>query len=310
MSRLKVTLGALVLAATMPPSALAQAPPGRPGRRPATAPTARSPGTAPPFVPPGTAPPIPAGATGPGCWTRRGRRSTAGRRTFSVPLACQGNGTVRVTARAGGKGTLARAGYRCAGGRATARFTVSRKVAKRLARRRSWPRDAAVKQGGRTTQLDFTLRAAGRRRRRKGSGPTGTCSARRGGRPQAYLVEPDFTAASPIPISTRGWVAWYTAGRRLALARQRRREHRPLERPGRRRVTGVAQFHPNGAAVADAVDLGPDRRARRAAASTPSASTRSSTGSAAGPTTSGSTSTPARRARSPPAAPPSTASYP
>ena len=69
-------------------------------------------------------------------------------------------------------------------------------------------------------------------------------------------VEPDFTAASQIPISTRGWVAWYTEATGwhwLGSAG---------ENAGRwntwtASVSGVQQFHPNGTAVPVPWTLGP-----------------------------------------------------
>ena len=65
------------------------------------------PGTAPAFVAPGTAAAIPSGAPGPGLLKGRRLRSTSRKRTFAVPFACQGHGTVSVTAKAVASGTLA-----------------------------------------------------------------------------------------------------------------------------------------------------------------------------------------------------------
>jgi hypothetical protein len=64
------------------------------------------------------------------------------------------------------------------------------------------------------------------------------------GAPQAYLAEPDFTASSAIPISTRGWVAWYTARAGWHWfgvgGENASRWDTWTATP-----TGVAQFHPN-----------------------------------------------------------------
>jgi len=73
---------------------------------------------------------------------------------------------------------------------------------------------------------------------------------------QGYLVEPDFTAKSPTPISTRGWVAWYTPATGWHWLGN------AGENAGRwntwtATVGGVAQFHPNGAPVPVPWAMGP-----------------------------------------------------
>ena len=62
-------------------------------------------------------------------------------------------------------------------------------------------------------RLSFSLIAGRAPAKAKGFWTDGhlQCSADGSGAPPAYLAEPDFTTKSPTPISTRGWVAWYTA---------------------------------------------------------------------------------------------------
>ena len=82
------------------------------------------------------------------------------------------------------------------------------------------------------------------------------CSGDPTGGPPAYLVTPDFTTKDPTPISTRGWVAWYTqAGgwHWLGIGG---------ENAGRwdtwtATATGIAQFHPGGAVTPIAYSWGP-----------------------------------------------------
>jgi hypothetical protein len=246
---LAAVLAALALAACVPAGAAAQAPQAPPGPPPGNGGDLPAPpGTAPAIVPPGTPGAIPGGTTGPGLLGNAPVKLNRARRTFSVPLACQQNGSVRVSAKVVSKVPFARAGYRCAANRATARLTVTSKVAKRLMRRKAVAATLSIKQAGRSSKLYFQLHA----------GQTGSTAAKgfwtdghlqctdASGAPQAYLVEPDFTTASPTPISTRGWVAWYTpAGGWHWLGNDG-------EAAGRwatwtATVAGIAQFHPGGA---------------------------------------------------------------
>jgi hypothetical protein len=230
------------------PAAAAQAPPPPPGPPPGNGGDLPAPpGTAPAVVPPGAPGAIPGGVTGPGLLGNAPVNLNRARRTFSVPLACQQNGSVRVTAKVVSKAPFARAGYTCAANRATARMTVSAKVAKRLARRKTVAATLTVKQAGRASRLYFQLRAGASGSATKGFWTDGHLQCTdAAGAPQAYLVEPDFTTASPTPVSTRGWVAWYTpaggwhwfgtdgegAGRWATWTAT---------------VSGIAQFHPGGA---------------------------------------------------------------
>jgi hypothetical protein len=226
--------------ATLALLAAAAVPPGPPGPPPGNGTDLPAPpGTAPPFVAPGTPATLPAG-TGPGLLSDAGVAVNRGRRTFALKLACQADGRLRIRARRLTPGTLASGRYRCAAGRATVRLTLSRTTAKRLDRRKRVPATARVTETGRAWALDFTLTAGRRPAATKGFWTDGHLDCQ-----GAYLVEPDFTTVSPTPISTRGWVAWYTtAGGWHWLG---------TEGEGKGRwdtwtatPTGIAQFHPGG----------------------------------------------------------------
>jgi hypothetical protein len=242
-----LALAVLALAGSGAGAAAAQtpAPPGPPPGNGGDLPA--PPGTAPTTVPPGTPGAIPGQTTGPGLLGNTPVALNRARRTFSVPLACQQSGSVRVTAKVVSKAPIAKAGYRCASNRATARLTVSATVAKRLARRRTVAATLSVRQGGRSSKLYFMLLAGQKAPAAKGFWTDGhlQCDDGAGG-PQSYLVEPDFTTASPTPISTRGWIAWFTpAGGWHWLGANG-------EGAGRwdtwtATVGGIAQFHPGGA---------------------------------------------------------------
>jgi hypothetical protein len=227
------TLALLAAAAGAPPGP-AGPPPGNGTDLPAP------PGTALPFVPPGTPGAIPATASGPGLLSDAGVAVNRARRTFALKLACRADGRLRISARRLTPGTLARGRYRCAAGRATARLTLSRAVVKRLARRRLVPAKARVTERGHATALDFTLTAGRRSGASKGFWTDGHLDCQ-----GAYLVEPDFTTVSPTPISTRGWIAWYTAAGGWHWL--------GTDGEGKSRwdtwtatPTGIAQFHPGG----------------------------------------------------------------
>ncbi len=241
----------LAFAAAMPAVAAAQAPLGPPGPPPGNGTDLPpSPGTAPPFVAPGAAAAIP-DTSGPGLLSGERVALNRARRTFSVRFACQGNGTVRVRSSRVAGGDLDRASYRCAGSRATGRFSVTPKIAKRIAARRTVAATAIVRQGGRDTRLYFNLGAGSAPARAKGFWTDGHLQCAPG-----YLVEPDFTAKTTIPISTRGWVAWYTpaSGWRW-LGNQG--ENRGRWNAWTASAAGVAQFHPGGAAIPVPWSMGP-----------------------------------------------------
>jgi hypothetical protein len=221
-------------------AAAAGAPPGPPGPPPGNGTELPAPpGTAPPFVPPGTPGAIPA-ASGPGLLADAQVPVNRARRTFALELACRAGGRLRITARRLTPGTLARGRYRCAAGRATAHLRLSRATVKRLARRRVVPATARVTESGRASALDFTLTAGRRPGPAKGFWTDGHLDCQ-----GAYLVEPDFTTVSPTPISTRGWIAWYTAaGGWHWLGTQG--EDKGRWDTWTATPTGIAQFHPGG----------------------------------------------------------------
>ncbi len=240
----------LGLLAAIAPAAAAQGPPGPPPGNGTALPA--PPGTAAPFVPPGTPAAIPAGPTGPGLLDAGRVSLNRARRTFAVRLACQGDGAVRVVALRLTAATLARGRYRCASGRATARLKVSHRNAGRLAHRRTVPATAVVSQAGRTSKVYFSLTAGHAAPRAPGFWTDGHLQC---GSP-AYLAEPDFTAASTIPISTRGWIAWYSpAGgwHWLGAAGEDSARWDTWTATPR----GIAQFHPGGATIPTPWTLGP-----------------------------------------------------
>jgi hypothetical protein len=246
-------------AAALPASAAAQAPPGPPGPPPGNGTDLPAPpGTMPSAVPPGTPAAIPASARGPALLSGSPVRLDRGRRRFALALACAADGRLQVRARGVRGGTFARARYRCSSNRATATLRVTRKVAKRLVRRATLAATATATEGGRTTRLDFTLRT------RKGSPPVKVfwtdgrmqCSPDASGAPPAYLVEPDFTTRNQTPISTRGWIAWYTAAggwHWLGVnGENASRWDAWIATPG-----GILQFHPGGAVQPSPYTWGP-----------------------------------------------------
>jgi hypothetical protein len=250
----------LVAAAALPATAAAQVPPPAPPGPPPGNGTdlPAPPGTAPGVVPPGTPGAIPAGATGPGLLNGSPVRFDRARRRLALGLACQASGKVSLRARGIRGGTFARAKYRCSANRATVTLRVSRKTAKRLGRKSTVAATATVAQGGKNTRLDFTLRIRGKAPAAKGFWTDGRlqCSPDASGSPPAYLIAPDFTTRNPTPISTRGWVAWYTqAGGWHWLGVGG-------ENAGRwdtwtATAGGIAQFHPGGAPTPIPYSWGP-----------------------------------------------------
>jgi hypothetical protein len=244
-------LGVLAIGAALPSGAAAIELPGPPPGNGANLPA--SPGTAPAFVPAGTPATLPGGSVRPGLLGAAPVRFNRTKRSFALPFACQAKGTVRAT---GEKvGTLGRTSYRCAGNRATARITVSRKIAGRLAKAKTVAATAIVSQG-RITRLSFNLTAGSAGPKPPGFWTDGHLQCTTGGAPQAFLAEPDFTTVEPTTVSTRGWIAGYTptsgwhwfgtlgenAGRWDTWTATR---------------TGITQFHPNGAVTPTPWTWGP-----------------------------------------------------
>ena len=233
---------ALVALGATPGAAAAQAPPGLPGPPPGNGTDLPAPpGTAPQFVAPGAAVTAPTGPSGPGLLNASAVSLNRAKRTFSLSFACQANGTLSVTGKAAGAGTLTRTGYRCAGGRATARLSLSKKVAGRVVRRKMVAATATVRQGAVRKRLSFSLTAGRTATKAKGFWTDGHLQCG-----PVYLAEPDFTTKATTTISTRGWVAWYTAAggwHWLGVnGEDRGRWDTWTATP-----TGIAQFHPGGA---------------------------------------------------------------
>ncbi len=240
-------LASVALLAALPVASAAKAPPGPPGPPPGNGGDLPAPpGTALALVPPGTPAAVPLGATGPGLLSDGNVGLNRATRTFSLPFACQGSGSVSVRALTLSTKTFAKADYRCSANRAMAKLHVAANVATRLARQPPVAATAIVRQSGKSWKLFFTLRAGGKRPAQKGFWTDGhlQCSDAAGG-PRAYLVEPDFTTKAPTPVSTRGWVAWYTpaAGWHWLGVRGERLNNWSNWSAS---VSGIAQFHPGG----------------------------------------------------------------
>jgi hypothetical protein len=248
-ARRLLTLTALAGMVIAPSAAAADRPPGPPGPPPGNGDLPAPPGTAPAFVPAGTPAAVPGAAGGPGLLSGAGVALDRARRTFSLRLACQANGTVSVTAPAVTKATLAQSRYHCSGARATTRLGVSSRVTRLLVRHRAVAATATVHQAGKASKLYFTLTAQRSPLPAKGFWTDGHLQCSDGaGAPHAYLVEPDFTTATPTPISTRGWVAWYTRGggwHWLGVGG----ENASRWDTWTASVGGVVQFHPDGAPI-------------------------------------------------------------
>jgi hypothetical protein len=152
---------------------------------------------------------------------------------------------------------VARAPYSCAQGRATATVRVSPRIAKRLAKLKRSAATATVTQAGKRTKVSFMVRVGGAPAPAKGFWTDGHLQCRDAdGGPTAYLVEPDFTTANPTVISTRGWVAWWSAGggwHWLGVGG----ENAGRWEAWNAGVGGIAQFHPNGAAQPSPWTWGP-----------------------------------------------------
>jgi hypothetical protein len=256
--RCLLVLSSVAAVAASAAPAGAQAPAGPPGPPPGNGGALPAPpGTAPAFVPPGTPAAVPGAVTGPGLLSGSSVALNRAKRTFSVALACQANGSVSVTAKAVTKTPIAHASYRCAANRASAALRVSSKVAQRLAKRKTVAATATVKQAGKTAKLAFVLRAGGAAPAPAGFRTDGHLQCTdASGAPAALLLEPDFTTATQTPISTRGWIAWYTAAggwHWLGVAGENANRWDTWTA----NVGGIEQFHPGGA-PARAVDVGPD----------------------------------------------------
>ena len=165
------------------------------------------------FVPPGTPGAVPGRGTGPGLLgDAHGRPQPRHAHVLDRRSRARQNGSVRVTREGGVQGDVRARRLSLRGqprDRAAAGLGQGGQAA---GPPHDGGRDRDRQAGGHVLRSSPSRcgRAASRSRPRA-SGPTATCSApTRRAAPQAYLVEPDFTTTTPTPISTRGWVAWYT----------------------------------------------------------------------------------------------------
>ncbi|MBE2319514.1 hypothetical protein DVA67_026340 [Solirubrobacter sp. CPCC 204708] len=246
MRRIPLLIGLAVTAtAAHPARAAAQAPPGPPGPPPGSgANLPSSPGTALSFVPPGVPMNVPP-ATGPGLL--RDTNARLDDRRFTLRFACQRDGALQVRAPRIAPRAIAATRFRCVNQRATARLTVSTRSARRIARRSSVAATAVIDRA----RLHFTLTSRRRAAAVKGFWTDGHLQCDPG-----FLVEPDFTTKAATPVSTRGWVAVYTAATGWhwfgTLG-----ENRGRWNAWTATRTGIAQFHPDASVTPVPWTLGP-----------------------------------------------------
>lgn len=187
---------------TVPPSSLPGPPPGAQSGFQLPPP----PGQAPTGEASGPAVTLPSQVSGPALLS--GSADLRGTR-FAVPITCQTGGRVNVTARAAGTGILASASYVCRNRRATARFSLTKEAAKRIARLGSAIAQLAFTQGKATTQR-LSLIVAGSPR-----APTywsdGGLRCNPSVSYEGELVGPNFRVMPPTTIDVRPWLAWYTS---------------------------------------------------------------------------------------------------
>ena len=231
----------------LPGLAMAGGPPATPGPPPGNAGDLPvSPGTELIIVPAGVGGTIAGSGSGPGLLNGAGAPFNRASRTFSIAIACQANGSIAITMRRLSKSVVARSSYRCSGGRATPKFRVTPKIAAGIVRNRIVATTATVRQGGASVKLYLNVRT--RLVSSPGFWTDGNlqCTPVGSTEPLAYLAAPDFTAKAQTPISTRGWVAWYTVGGGWHWlgpdGENASRWQTWIATP-----TGVLQFHPNGA---------------------------------------------------------------
>jgi hypothetical protein len=196
----------LAIVATGGPAWAAGPAPGLPGPPPGA-------GTGLPFPPaPGQAPPgqmslpatsITGAAYGPGLLS--GYTAVSGN-GLPVPIACQGNGTARLSA----AGVTVKTAYKCSAGRGTIRFALTRSQARGIARSNDLIGALTLTQEGRTERLSLSLG-------RSAPAPLFWTSAfgllcNSGPSLSAQLVAPNFSSEpAPTTIDVRPWLAWYTS---------------------------------------------------------------------------------------------------
>jgi hypothetical protein len=189
--------------------ALAAGPPaGLPGPPPEASsglPLPPGPGQAPPPQPPGPPSAIGAGASMPGLLSGT---ASLGRAGFKLRVACRTGGKAAFSVPSFGGSTLASARYKCAKGRATASFVLTKSVVGRIGRSGSVLGRVSFTQGAAKTRASVMV----------GPRPPAPvfwtsvfgllCGAP--GSNQAQLQAPNFTVTPPTTIDVRPWLAWYS----------------------------------------------------------------------------------------------------
>ncbi|MGH2858945.1 MAG: hypothetical protein ACRDMJ_15835 [Solirubrobacteraceae bacterium] len=201
---LGASLAATLLAVASSP-ALAAGPPSLPGPPPGLGqglPLPPPPGQAPPPQSPAPALTLGGAPRGPGLLSSFA--SPHGRQ-LPVRIACQGNGAARLRAGAISAG----AAYRCAAGRATIRFTLTKAAASTISRGTGATGSLTLRQGAVTVKLSLSLARSAPAPQFWVSAFGLSCGGGGGG--VAQLLAPNFSAGSPTTIDVRPWLAWYTA---------------------------------------------------------------------------------------------------
>ena len=186
----------------LPPSFLPGPPPGARSGFPLPPP----PGRAPDAEPAGPAATLPAQVSGPallsGSVDLRGTR-------FAVQIACRTGGLMNVTARSVGTGILASASYVCRNRRATARVSLTKAAAKRMAGRGSTIAQLIFVQGKTTTQrLSLTVEV---RPQAPAYWSDGGLRCNPSVSYEGEMVAPNFRVTPRTTIDVRPWLAWYTS---------------------------------------------------------------------------------------------------
>jgi hypothetical protein len=198
-------LGAL---ASDPAAAASTSTPSLPGPPPqvgAGFPAPPAPGTVPVAGPAGPSSSIPTRVGGPGLLSGTARLSG---RHLTLAIACRTNGRASVAAAAIHPGTLARAGYSCRKGHASAALTISAASAHRLTGLGSALARVTLGRGRATAQYSLTLESGTIAPSFWSDGGL-ECSLL--GTDEPYLVAPDFTVTPAAVIDMRPWIAFYTA---------------------------------------------------------------------------------------------------
>lgn len=183
-------------------------PPGLPGPPPGAGtgfPLPPPPGQAPPPQPSGTAVAIPPSGSLPGLLSGS---AGVGRSGLKLRIACRAGGVARLGAPTVARGTLAEARYKCAGGRSTVSFALTKANVLQINRAGSVVATVKFTQGGASERLAVSV----------GPRPPAPvfwtsvfgllCGAP--GSNQAQLDAPNFSVTPTTTIDVRPWLASYT----------------------------------------------------------------------------------------------------